>query len=91
LTALDGHLAAVEKVNLPPGRIKRVIRWMWNHKIRTLILVSLLSSGGQYGYDLYVTNQAERNAPVVTSIFNADSANVPLAPARDNPADAIGN
>jgi hypothetical protein len=91
LSALDGHLAAVENVKLPPSRVKRVFRWMMNHKIVTLILASTLMSGANYGYDLYVSYQAERNAPIVVSIYNEGTGNAPLATARDNPAEAIGN
>lgn len=91
LSTLDGHLAAVEDVKLPPSRIKRVFRWMMNHKIVTLILASSAMSGGSYGYDLYVSYQAERNAPIVVSIYNEGTGDTPLAPARDNPNEAIGN
>ncbi len=90
LSALDGHLAAVENVKLPPGRIKRVFRWMMNHKLVTLVLASAALSGGNYGYDLYVKHEAARNAPVVMSIYQGPTAG-DLQSARDNPNEAIGN
>ena len=91
LSELDGHLAAVESVKLPASRIKRVYRWMMNHKMLTLILASALTSGGNYAYDLYVSSQAERNAPIVVSIYTDANGQAPVAPAQDNPQDAIGN
>jgi hypothetical protein len=90
LLTLDGHLAAVENVKLPPSRIKRVYRWMMNHKVMTLVLASALMSGGNYGYDLYVSAQAERNAPVMVSIYDGGGS-APVTTARDNPQEAIGN